>query len=48
MLQYLMGHESVETTMQYYVHWNAELAEKEVRRIDTMYTDDAAFEHEGS
>ncbi len=37
-----MGHESIETTMQYYVHWNQELKEAEVARLDELkdYDDD--------
>ncbi|MBR2675751.1 MAG: tyrosine-type recombinase/integrase [Solobacterium sp.] len=35
-LQHLMGHESIETTMQYYVHWNQELTEAEVARLDEL------------
>ena len=38
-----MGHESIETTMQYYVHWNQELTEAEVARLDELkdYDDEA-------
>ena len=39
-----MGHESIETTMQYYVHWNQELTDAEVARLDELkdYDDDEA------
>lgn len=45
-LQYLMGHESIETTMQYYVHWNDQLAEEEVKKIDGLQQADSEDEDE--
>jgi len=41
-----MGHESIETTMQYYVHWNDQLAEEEVKKIDGLQQADSEDEDE--